>query len=404
VTRLPSTLQPAWPLVKRLHRMASLLSGLVARRVSRFQGPRGLPRRATSSSSATAALEPAAVTIHQVPQGESIRRELADGSPAGHWIFQEARTFDVPPRYSMEIAGGIVVGDYGAHVTPGGILDYETSEYFGISGWREHPLFLRRRLPPIEHVDGSVVSLATRGGSGNYYHFLLDVLPRFGVFQDTMPGRKADALYVPAGAKYQRDLLALTGLDEIPVVETRKHRAVSADRLIVPCLPNPKEVAPTATVEWLRSRLPAQPVEGLPKRIYVTRGTARNTRRVVNEDALMPHLERRGFTRIEPGGMSVRDQIDQFAAAEVIVAPHGAALTNLVFAQPGVRVLELFPPSFVKACFWAITQAIPDVHYAYLVADGSDQYGPDSPMNRIQADIDLDPAAILAAVDELLES
>ena len=105
-----------------------------------------------------------------------------------------------------------------------------------------------------------------------------------------MPGHQADALYVPAGAKYQRDLLALTGLDELPVVETRKHRAVSADRLIVPCLPNPKEVAPTATVECLRSRLPARAVEGLPKRIYVTRGTARNTRRVVNEDELMPHL------------------------------------------------------------------------------------------------------------------
>ncbi len=402
MTRLPNRLQSAWPLVKRLHRFASLLNGFVARRTSRFRGKRALPRRATQSSLGTAALEPDAVTVHQPGETEHIRRELADGVPAGHWIFEDARSFDVPPRFSLEITNGIVVGDYGANVTPGGTLDYETSEYFGITGWREHPIFLRRRLPPVEHVDGTLVSLATRGGSINYYHYLLDVLPRFGVFEETMPGRRADALYVPQGAQYQRDLLAMVGLGDYPVVETLKHRAVEADRLIVPCLPNPQEVAPRGTVEWLRSRLPALDTADKPKRIYVTRGAARNTRRVVQEDALMPLLEDRGFVRIEPGGMSVREQIDHFAAAEVIVAPHGAALTNLVFARPGVRVLELFPAGFVKACFWAITESIPDARYAYLVSDDGAEHRPGVPMNKIQADIDLDPAEIIEALDRLL--
>ncbi|MCW2751985.1 MAG: hypothetical protein JWR83_3095, partial [Aeromicrobium sp.] len=270
------------------------------------------------------------------------------------------------------------------------------------SGWREHPIFLRRRLPPVEHVDGTLVSLATRGGSGNYYHFLLDVLPRFGVFEETMPGRRADGLYVPSDGQWQRDLLALVGLDGYPIIQTQKHRAVSADHLVVPCLPNPKEVAPRATVEWLRSRLTAQDVTDKPKRIYVTRGSAPNTRRMVHEDALMPLLEERGFVRIEPGGMSVRDQIDHYAAAEVVVAPHGAALTNLVFASPGVRVLEIFPAAYVNTCFWAITASIPDAHYAYLIAGNVTDYGPGSPMNRIQADIDIDPAAVIEAVDRLI--
>lgn len=403
MTRLPSRMQPAWPLIKRAHRFTTLLSGLITRRTSRLQGARALPRRATSTSAQTAALEPDVVTIHQAGPAEHIRRPLAIGNPPGHWIFEAARTYDGPARYSAEINDGVVVGDYGANLTPGGTLDYATSDYFGVSGWREHPIYLRRRLPPIEHVDGTLVSLATRGGSDNYYHFLLDVLPRFGVFEETMPDRTADALYVPAAAKHQLDLLALTGLDVHRIVATGKHRAVSADHLIVPCLPNPLEVAPRKTVEWLRSRLPAQDVSNKPRRIYVTRGTARNTRRLVREPELMPLLEQRGFTRIEPGGMSVREQIDHFAAAEVIVAPHGAALTNLVFAQPGVRVLELFPASFVKACFWAITDSIPDARYAYLVGGDVSRHGPDRPMNRIQSDIDLDPAAVIDALDALLE-
>jgi len=404
MTRLPSTLQPAWPLIKRLHRLATRLVGLVARPMSRLQGARALPLRATDRAAETAALEPLTVRLHQADTGEAIRREPAQGTPPWHWVFEKARLFDVPPRFSLEIDGGVVVGDYGANLTPGGILDLQTSEYFGISGWREHPIFLRRRLPPVEHVDGTLVALATRGGSNNYYHFLLDVLPRFGVFEETLPGRRADVLYVPAETQWQRDLLDLVGLGDHRRIETRKHRAVRADHLIVPSLPNPKEVAPRKTVEWLRSRLVAHDVLDKPRRLYVTRGSARNNRRVVREEELMRALEERGFVRIEPGGMSVRDQIDHYAAAEIVVAPHGAALTNLVFAAPGIKVLELFPANYVNSCFWAIADSIPDSQYRYLVDGDVAQHGPGSPMNRIQADIDVDPAAVIEAVDRLLES
>ena len=404
MTRLPNSLQPAWPLVKRLHRFSTLVAGWIFRPVSRLQGSRALPRRATLTAADTASREPDVARLHVLDAGEPIRRAPAQGTPDGHWVFDKARVFDVPPRFSLEIDGGVVVGDYGANLTPHGTLDFETSEYFGISGWREHPVFLRRRLPPIEHVDGTLVALATRGGSGNYYHFLLDVLPRFGVFEETMPGRRADALYVPNGAAWQRDLLDLVGLGDHTIVQTRADRAVSADHLVVPSLPNPLEVAPRSTVDWLRSRLVPHDVTDKPKRIYVTRGSARNTRRIVQEEALFELLQQRGFVRIEPGGMSVRDQIDHYAAAEVVVAPHGAALTNLVFARPGVKVLEIFPASYVNSCFWAISASIPDSRYTYLVAGDADAYGRGTPMNRIQADIDVDPAVVIAAVDRLIEA
>lgn len=403
MTRLPNTLQPAWPLIKRLHRLTTLVAGWAFRPFSRLQGSRALPRRATLTAADTAAREPDVARLHVADDAELIRRKPAQGTPEGHWVFDKAQTFDVPARFSLEIDGGVVVGDYGANVTPDGTLDFETSEYFGISGWREHPLFLRRRLPPVEPVEGTVVALATRGGSGNYYHFLLDVLPRFGVFEETMPGRRADALYVPNATAWQRDLLELVGLGAYPVVQTRKDRAVRADHLIVPSLPNPLEVAPRATVEWLRSRLTAHDVSDKPKRIYITRGSARNTRRIVQEEALLELLEERGFVCIEPGGMSVRDQIDHYAAAEVVVAPHGAALTNLVFARPGVKVLEIFPASYVNSCFWAISDSIPDSRYTYLVAGDAEAYDRGSPMNRIQADIDIDPQTVIAAVDRLID-
>lgn len=402
MTRLPPRLQPFWPLVKRLHRLASLGSGVLGRRTRMLQGARALPARGTATMDQTRALDPEHVTIHQVGPAEQIRRAPALGTPAGHWVFDKHAHVDLPASTTLEVADGTVVGDYGAIITPNGTLDGEMSDYFGIAGWREHPLYLKRRLPPVEEVDGTVAVLATRGGSNNYYHFLLDVLPRFGVLQETLPDCEPDALFVPHGAAYQRTFMELAGLGGHRVIASGPDKAVRATRLLVPSVANRREAAPPSTVTWLRSRMRPTGATDTPRRIFVTRGQEPNTRRIVHEDAMMELLEARGFVRVSPATYSPQEQINLFAGAEVVVAAHGAALANLLFVTPGARVLEMFAPNYVNSCYWAISQSIPDVHYRYLVADGWEKHGPGDPMNKILADIDLAPEVIAAAVDELL--
>jgi capsular polysaccharide biosynthesis protein len=46
----------------------------------------------------------------------------------------------------------------------------------------------------------------------------------------------------------------------------------------------------------------------------------------------------------------------------VIVAPHGAALTNIVFTPPGALVVELFGDNYVNGCFWAIANLCGHTH------------------------------------------
>jgi capsular polysaccharide biosynthesis protein len=351
VTRLPPKLQPLWPIAKRVHRAASFARGYVGRGTRGLQGDRALPSRGTYDISETAALEPDAVRIHRAGEAVQVDRPAPDGRPEGHWAFEPFRQHAFPQPFSLDIDGGIVVGAYSAVLTPGGTLDYQTSEYFGLHSWREHPIFLRNRLPEIETIDGTVVVLAARGGNDNYFHFVTDVIPRWGTFQETMPGCRPDAIYVPHKSRYQRELLDLIGIGDVPLIQSDKDRAIRATRLVVPWISNASEFAPPSTVEWLRSALPATEVAGRPRRIYVTRGNQKNTRRFVRETELVAALEKRGFAVIDPGSLSVQDQIDHFAAADVIVGPHGAALTNLVFAKEGARVLELFGPKYVKACF-----------------------------------------------------
>jgi capsular polysaccharide biosynthesis protein len=62
---------------------------------------------------------------------------------------------------------------------------------------------------------------------------------------------------------------------------------------------------------------------------------------MLNEDDVRALLEPAGFETVFMEGRSVAEQAELFAAADVIVAPHGAAMANLVFCRPGTVVVEL---------------------------------------------------------------
>ena len=96
----------------------------------------------------------------------------------------------------------------------------------------------------------------------------------------------------------------------------------------------------------------------------------RGSRIVENEPELVALLSARGFTVVDPGTLSVADQITLFAEAECIVAPHGGALTNLAFASPGASVIELFAPDYVQGCYWKLSTCVPGLTYRYLVGTG----------------------------------
>lgn len=401
MTRLPAPLQPIWPLAKRLHRWASRASGVCARLLSPLFGERGVPRVAATTSAQTAALEPGRATIHPVEPPTTLDRGMPPGSPAGHPAFAAVRRLVLPAASVLSVDDGRVAGHLGAVVTTSGRLDFETSPYFAIDDWREHPLYLRWRLPAVERVEGTVAALSTRGAVNSYYHFLLDALPRWGLIEQTGLDDDDVALHVPTGERYHRELLELAGLSGRRIVEARADRTIRADRLLVPTIPNVMEHAPPSTIAWLRDRFAPDRTRDLPSRLYVTRGDGPRTRRVVNEDVVWPLLAERGFVRVDPGRLSVRDQIDHFAAADVIVGIHGAALTNLVFARPGVRVLEVFAPTYVKYCYWAVLESIPESHYRYLVT-GGDAALDAKPLSGIQDDIVVDPDELISAVDSLI--
>jgi capsular polysaccharide biosynthesis protein len=395
---LPTFLQPAWPVFKRAHRLASLSAGYATRMISLVLKARGAPRGARTTSRTTAERTPGAV-LHEGGPAEHRTCSPPAAASADHWVFSSVPVLEIPGRFTLELPRGVVVGDYGAVITEDGMLDFETSGYFGIANWREHPIFLRPVLPPPRDVRGRLLNLTTRGTSTNYYHFLFDALPRYGIFRECLPDTSVDAVLVPHATRYQRQLLAMLDLDAV-LLQPARGRAWRGDRLLVPSTPNNELAAPAWVVDWLRQTFRPRSVGRQDRRLYITRGDRPNTRRFVREAALWPELERRGFERVDPGTLSVQEQIDLFHGADVIVGPHGAGLTNLVFCQPGARILELFAADYVHLGLWNITHSIEGVTYRYLVAPGGAK--PGSPMTGVLSDVDIDPAEVLDVVDELI--
>ncbi|MGJ9412766.1 glycosyltransferase family 61 protein [Aeromicrobium sp. CF4.19] len=401
MTRLPPALQPLWPAAKVVHRAATRSVGRATRSTG-VGGDRAVPRTALPDSRATTAAEPDHVRIHVGAPAQALQRPAAEGGPVPLTVWDEASSVEVPERFVLAVDHGRLIGDYAATVTPGGILDLQTSPYFGIRGWHEHPIYLRSRLPETTHLPGTTASLASPASTRNYYHSLMDALPRWAVLTEALPDARPDHVVVSHRTRWDAQLASLVGLDRFHLVEPEKHLAVDTDRLLVPSLNNVRNLAPRWITDWLRRTLPPRDVTGRPRRLYVTRGSAPRSRRLVHEPDLCPQLERMGFTRFDPGAVTVQEQIDHFAAAEVVVGVHGAGLANLNFAPEGVRVLELFAPRYVDPGYWAITSNITDSTYRYLVADPAEPGRPQRRMNRVQDDVDLPADRVLGAVEELL--
>jgi capsular polysaccharide biosynthesis protein len=85
--------------------------------------------------------------------------------------------------------------------------------------------------------------------------------------------------------------------------------------------------------------------------------------------------------------LSLDDQLAAFAEAEVVVAPHGAALVNLV-ASRTTTVVELLGESYLNGCYYALAAAL-GLPYWYLIT-----------ANRGRHDLEVD----LAALDRTLDA
>jgi capsular polysaccharide biosynthesis protein len=391
--RLPAPLRPLYPYLQPAYVHLNRVIAPATIRLSRGLLPTG-----TVWTMEEAAETSGGRCVEARPP-ETIVRPPFLGWPADMQPLEPATDTEIPRLAVTELPGGRVLGRSRALITGRGDLVWELSHYFGTTHPRQHPVFTNPFPGPPHEVEGRLGLLASRGDV-NYYHFLIDVLPRLGVLEQAPDVEMPQRWYVPAQTKFQRQLLDMMGITEDVRINADEVPHVRAECLVVPSLPSiVKEKNPPWVVEYLRRRLMKDvepPTERRP--LYITRSAGTNNRAVVDEPKLIDFLKDRGFDVIDPSQLTVADQIRAFASASVIVSPHGAALANLVFATPGATVIELFPPSSVLPDYWRLA-ASAGVTYRYLSTWS--RHGHYQRSKTIVTDIEVDLAALAAALDEV---
>jgi hypothetical protein len=393
--RVPRPLVPLWPHLKVAYTHATRTVAPLTSRLSRARGgylPRG-PAVTVDDSVADAGGR-----VWVARAEERVSRAMPDGEPPGHPKFLGDAELTIPRIAVAELPAGRVLGRHRVIIDRRDRMIEEFGLYWGTKRWSEHQIFWHPFPEPPLEISGVLGVLAGRGDL-NYYHFLLDILPRLTILET--PGVPApEQWYVPIGQRFHREVLELAGfLPREGIIDADAEPHVRAERLLVPGLPDVNKRIPPWTVADIRERLLPGDAALVPgRRIYVSRGRTPNNRIVRNEDEVVEMLAGHGFMVVDPGSRSVLEQIRMFAEAELIVSPHGAAMTNLLFASPGAAVVELLAPNYVDVSYWKLADCVPGLTYRYLLGAGRRP-----PAGReevaVMNDITVDVAALKRALD-----
>lgn len=231
-------------------------------------------------------------------------------------------------------------------------------------------------LPPVKRLEGRVAVLS--GLSGHvYYHWMMDVLPRFGLLQKAgWTWEDIDWFVVNSIQRpFQRETLERIGVPKDKILESDRHSHLQADELIVPSFPGPLDWPPMESIDFLRSLFLQDSRGELPSRqqsaspyLYISRAKA-GYRRLLNEPQLLDALEKLGFVAVHLETLSVQQQAHLFANAKIVVAPHGAGLTNTIFCEPGTHIVELTSPRYIRTDYWIVSHRAGLNHY-YIKGEG----------------------------------
>jgi capsular polysaccharide biosynthesis protein len=220
---------------------------------------------------------------------------------------------------------------------------------------------------PANTGDLPEAAVFTDGLVANYAHWMTEVAPRLAAFV-RCGGHAGVPLIIDANLhpNIQRSVELIAGPDAVI------HRLAADAEVRVGIVHN---VSPTGYVPFKLKPQPletichglfgAQALQGSADQLRRAMGYAASTgprpklfirrnatlRHIANEVEIGEALERRGFTTLDPGALSLEQQIAAYSNAEMVVGATGAAMANLIFCRSDCPIAVLMP-RFRHTAYW----------------------------------------------------
>lgn len=209
------------------------------------------------------------------------------------------------------------------------------------------------------HIEEAIFMLGF--ASYNYYHLTIEILSRLAYIDQFEEYRSLPIIVDEIVMKIPQYKQVLEKMNKYqhPVIEIPEDEIYTIHRLIYPSanvwMPinvksreliqtNDFMIAPSALHNIRNAMLTPNDVKP-HKNIFISR---KNTKaiRLKNEIQVRELFEKKGFEIIYTEGMSLEEQIQCFQEAKCIVATSGAALTNIVYCQPGTVIACIIPEEY----------------------------------------------------------
>ena len=190
-----------------------------------------------------------------------------------------------------------------------------------------------------------IVNAYTLWGEG-YYHFLTEVLPSV-LFLD-----KPYTIHCPPSAFAESVFRWFSVPNKIVMAKpTFDNVKESWEQPYIECgNPSPQKLA--LLRDCIQKKVTFQRKYG----ILIQRREP--VRQIINHAAFLtmlsrvfPSLEWKTFDRL-----SIDDTAELFSKAAMIVAPHGAGLTNMIFGDAGIPIVECMPLEKPNLCYWHLSE------------------------------------------------
>lgn len=185
----------------------------------------------------------------------------------------------------------------------------------------------------------------------NYYHWLIDVLPRLLVLKQLHPDC---VLLLPEGAN-EYMLLSIRALEFTKFHFIPKNKILKGVDVIMPGHVATVGRQDSLLLEQVRQQLinsftsvqaPATP----RRRIFASRNT-QHTRRLLNEEEILFLLQRYNIEVVLFDGMTLPQQIELMQTVDLFIGVHGANMTNMLFLPDNALIIELMDAQNPNLCY-----------------------------------------------------
>jgi hypothetical protein len=357
-------------LSRRLQAVADrIAASLVQRRIlsARVTGYRHLPAVTLPDycgqvGGAFVEHEPARVLDCPLPANIPQRDALSRNCGRYERSFYDVPKFQLAARYSATVQNCRILrhrdkwgDDFYALLTQ----DDEQIQYSGTSFLPAHHDLLRRNVRTRTIPE---VTWITTHSTRNHYMWLYNHLTRLMLAEDL--GLQQSVLFPQKSllSSVKQETLRRLGYNSPRLIEP-EDQVITVDRLH---LMEVDSFDPWALTR-LRERLGGTPQAAPSRRIYISRQKC-HYRKLRNEAEFQPWLKENGFETIFLEDLSLDQQIGTMQSAKIVLGVHGAGFANVLFCQPGTRVIEIQDPEDPNPHFYALA-ALLGLDYCLLIGD-----------------------------------